>query len=101
MLVGVGVGVGDEDVEAGDVVSPSEIDDDNETSAGDFPRYTVAPSGPTAVTVSRAGFSSRTPGGAVAGSHTKVTRVLPFAPRVVPSHVRTRSGCVRDRWPIV
>src|SRR5206468_3421576 len=58
---------------------------------GTRPRKYGAPSRPTAVSDTRDGASlpatSRRPGTSGTGSHTKVTFVLPFAPRDVPIHV--------------
>ena len=59
---------------------------------GERPRKYGEPSGAVAVTDIRAGVSparATSPAVRGRGSHTKVTRVLPFSPRSVPSHVRT------------
>src|SRR5262249_34078520 len=59
---------------------------------GTRPRKYGEPSGATAVTDTRAGASAvlaGSPGIFGAGSQTKVTRVLPLAPRSVPIQVRT------------
>src|SRR5438105_1980559 len=61
-------------------------------TSGTRPRKYGLPSLPTAVTATRAGCwlsgSGGDPGARGIGSHTNVTRVLPFSPRDVPSQVR-------------
>src|SRR6266550_5613865 len=61
-------------------------------ASGERPRYTRSPFSVAAITETRPGAGSlrRLPTGVFgSGSQTSVTFVLPFAPRSVPSHVRT------------
>ena len=61
-------------------------------TSGTRPLKYGAPSGPTAISDTRAGCSRaspRSPGALGSGSQTNVTRVLPFSPRDVPIQVRT------------
>ena len=64
---------------------------DASARAGTRPRKYGDPSGPTAISDTRAGSlaDARSPGDRAIGSHTKVTRVFPFSPRDVPIQVRT------------
>ena len=60
-------------------------------TSGTRPLKYGAPSGPTAISDTRAGCSrasARSPSALGSGSQTNVTRVLPFSPRDVPIHVR-------------
>src|SRR5579863_7125375 len=59
-------------------------------TSGTFPRNDGEPSGAIAISDTRAGSSrGRSPGDLGSGSQTKVTRVLPFSPRDMPTHERT------------
>ena len=66
---------------------------DASATSGTRPRKTGDPSVPTAINETRDGSPPRaagaSPGVFGAGSHTNVTRVLPFSPRDVPIQVRT------------
>jgi hypothetical protein len=58
-------------------------------ASGTRPRNTRLPLAPEAESATRPGCSRRTPGVADSGSQTNVTRVWPFSPLAVPTHVRT------------
>ena len=75
-------------------------DADATAISGTRPRKTGEPLGPTAISDTRAGCSpgpsGRSPADRGIGSHTNVTRVLPFSPREVPTQVRMTRARVVD-----